>query len=202
MPDMVQDPIADAMGVVWGEFLPTSICPVCETTYVDRHIDDIAHSWDDYDHVTSIQENGACTDCVSACRNCGSSYWSRSDTFCESCAELDECARCGVLGEFEYIEMADASYCPSCVHATFYVCRECGDYVERGAECPSCDRGDDDNGYEDDADSRGIRSYSYKPEPIFRWVANGQSESRCDIEPGTKRDWLPRSTHVFMGFEL
>jgi hypothetical protein len=95
----------------------------------------------------------------------------RGDWYCTAHATV--CAACATLrGTYYVIEVSEGSdhlgdmVCESCAH----YCENCGDYwIIDVDECDSCRNAVD---YDEDEDGEygevsGLRSYGYKPEPIF-----------------------------------
>lgn len=144
------------------------ICEDCNDNYTScSSCDEVLHNDDSY---ISFRDETWCQDC----------YTSRFST-CDDCNEVvrndDICQVHGRSGSARYV-------CDDC-RSDYYWCEDCDEYVHEDNYCEndlcnSChdDRygsDDDDDGSSSSSSQDIIRSYTYKPTPIFHKVSDNDN---------------------------
>ena len=149
------------------------------------------------DDASEYEGDYYCEDCFienfAECHRCGEfhriedmvhmEHWRGDRYYCEDCRdeELFECERCGEWhyqdDEYQVIvnECGDIeSWCQVCVEDYTWICEECGERYSCNVDhdddyiCPNCDgRTQDTSDINAWRAPRGVRNYSYKPDPCL-----------------------------------
>jgi len=121
---------------------------------------------------------------------------------CEHCAEdVGHCATCHdtFWSDDMVVDPGGEPICTHCHDRHVIHCEGCGeDFWLDHAVCPNCgeDREDEDSDYHSGGEFGNLQmySYSYKPEPRFHWIGEGDT-----VRTGWNRNGPDR---IFMGVEL
>lgn len=155
------------------------------------------------DIVETEDGNFLCINCAkeldcSFCEEC--EQWKNADRFhglhrrnprqfetylCEDCLEENDdyikCYECGEWFDTNYSAMVDTSYgttiCVGCYEENYVTCEKCGEVITVG----DAEWDDDTNAYYCTScyeKRQNIKNYSYKPQPIFTSLENGEVKKR------------------------
>jgi len=180
---MIYDSRVDMVELADGRL----ICSDCSAnSAICSHCGDL-YMLDDLTHYGQMRYCPQCAEkLLHECVNCGElvheddATWYNDDPYCSECADdlLTYCFACDetIHNDDAIIGADDNSYCESCWGERFAVCSVCGstiwfeDSVTIRDElyCPDC------------APNNALHSYSYKPEPDYRYLSSELKRFNAD----------------------